>query len=95
MSSLSAEDSDGLLGDSGYEMLTDSTLMTDEEDDGASSVASIDDDDDNLDGNISSMANSIDSLLGDRTLGPEDHDPTPIPSFGGLDQEHMDCNIQT
>jgi len=87
-----SEDSDG-MGDSGYEILTDSTLMTDEEDDGASSVASIDDDDDHLDDNISSMVGSTDSLSS-RPVDPE-HDPHPIPSFGGLDEQHLDCSGMT
>jgi hypothetical protein len=84
MSSTHSEDSDGVLGESGYEILTDSTLMTDDEDDGASSVASIDEND-----NVSSLADSTDSLA----LLPADsehHDPHPIPSFGGLDEQHLD-----
>jgi hypothetical protein len=79
-----SEDSDS-MGDSGYEMLTDSTLMTDEEDDGASSVASLEDDVD------SSMVDSTESLASQ----PEHHDPDPIPSFGGLDEDHLDGSGMT
>lgn len=93
MSSHSEDSDGGLLGESSYEILTDSTLMTDEEDDGASSVASIDDDeDDNLDDNISSMANSTGSLSSRRADSP---DPHPIPSFGGLDEQHLDGSGMT
>ncbi|KAA8900170.1 hypothetical protein FN846DRAFT_150413 [Sphaerosporella brunnea] len=86
-----SEDSDG-MGDSGYEILTDSTIMTDEEDDGASSVASLEDDD-NLDTG-SSMADSTESLAS-RQATAEHHDPDPIPSFGGLDEDHLDGSGMT
>lgn len=81
------------MGDSGYEILTDSIILTDEEDE-ASSVASIDDED-LLGTGSGSLVDSIASLL-DRAEEVEDgHDPDPIPAFGGLDDHHRICSGTT
>ena len=80
------------MGDSGYEILTDSIILTDEEDE-ASSVASIDDDDMLENDDSGSMADSIASLFSRPEEEEEEgHDPDPIPTFGGLDDQHLNCS---
>ncbi|CCX15508.1 Similar to hypothetical protein [Tuber melanosporum Mel28]; acc. no. XP_002841114 [Pyronema omphalodes CBS 100304] len=88
-----SEDSDG-MGDS-YEILTDSTIMSDEDDDGTSSIASLDDD--MSDAGLSSMAASTDSLrsIPENDSEDEDDHPNPIPSFAGLDEHHLDDSMHT
>ncbi|KAI5807069.1 hypothetical protein EDC01DRAFT_12129 [Geopyxis carbonaria] len=83
--SIHSDDSDGMLCGSSYEILTDSTLLTDDEEDGGSSVASLDD-------NLS--LDDTDSLCG-LPSDSEHHDPHPIPSFGGLDEHHLDESEMT
>ncbi|KAI5812612.1 hypothetical protein BZA77DRAFT_252926 [Pyronema omphalodes] len=82
------------MGDS-YEILTDSTTMSDEDDDGTSSIASLEDD--MSDAGLSSMAASTDSLRsipGSESEDEDDH-PNPIPSFAGLDGHHLDDSMHT
>jgi hypothetical protein len=83
-----SDDSDSILGDNGYEVLTDSSLMSDEEeDDGSSSIASLDE---NAGNNSSAMGDSIESLAGLTPADSDHHDPNPIPTFGGLDEQPLD-----
>lgn len=70
----------GLIGESTYELLSSSNIMTDSEDDGGSSVASLDEHTDD----------SVSLSGSDHSSDQEDHDPIPIPSFGGLDEHHLD-----
>lgn len=75
-----SDDSESYLGDSAYEILTDSTILTDDEDDGTSSVASLDArSEDNV-----SLAET-ESLSGANSDSTPDDPHAGIPSFGGLD----------
>lgn len=85
-----SEDGDGIMGESTYEILTDSTLLTDDEDD-ASSVASLDDqseEDSASVGDAESLAEFPDET--------QHHDPHPgIPAFGGLDEQPLESSGMT
>lgn len=86
-----SEDGDGIMGESTYEILTDSTLLTDDEDD-ASSVASLDDQSEEDDSASVGDAESLAEF-------PEEmghHDPHPgIPAFGGLDEQPLESSGMT
>lgn len=86
-----SEDGDGIMGESTYEILTDSTLLTDDEDD-ASSVASLDDQSEEEDSASIGDAESLAEF-------PEEtghHDPHPgIPAFGGLDEQPLENSGMT
>lgn len=89
MSSHSGDSDDvGTLGESAYEILTDSAILYTDDEDMASSVASIDDiTDDNI-----SLADteSLSAYGGDEdTLQDDRDDDNPIPSFTGLDEQHL------
>lgn len=87
MSSHSGDSDVGYLGESSYDLLTDSTLLTDEEDEATSSVASFDDHHD-VDDDLSLADTESLSAFGDDQ--PQNHDPHPIPSFNGLDKHHAE-----
>ncbi|KAL7271204.1 hypothetical protein RUND412_006057 [Rhizina undulata] len=84
-----SEDEYTLLGESTYEILTDSTILTD--DDEASSVASLDDLDHSEDNN--SLADS--ESLADFPTSPQDDLNPGIPTFGGLDEQHLNDSGMT
>lgn len=86
-----SEDGDGIMGESTYEILTDSTLLTDDEDD-ASSVASLDDQSEEED---SASVEDAESLA-EFPEKAEHHDPHPgIPAFGGLDEHPLEGSGMT
>lgn len=86
-----SEDGDGIMGESTYEILTDSTLLTDDEDD-ASSVASLDENSEEED---SASAEDVDSLA-EFPVETQHNDPHPgIPAFGGLDEQPLECSGMT
>ncbi|KAI5836832.1 hypothetical protein DFP73DRAFT_343398 [Morchella snyderi] len=86
-----SEDGDGIMGESTYEILTDSTLLTDDEDD-ASSVASLDENSEEED---SASAEDAESLA-EFPVETQHNDPHPgIPAFGGLDEQPLECSGMT
>lgn len=80
-----SDDGDSILGESAYEILTESTLLSDDDDD-ASSINSLGDgsSEDNVSiGDAESLAEFQDD--------PPHTDPHPgIPAFGGLDEQPLD-----
>ena len=84
-----SDDGANLLSESTYEILSESNLvMTDDDDDEGSSVNSFDDD------SVEDLANMEDAdSLHDFTSEIRDH--PGIPSFGGLDEFHMESSANT
>lgn len=86
-----SDDGNSLLNESTYEILTESTLLlTDDEDEG-SSVASLDDD-----YSVEDIHN-VDDTDSDslNEYSPDSHEHSGIPSFGGLDEFHMENSANT
>ena len=86
-----SDDGAGLLSESTYEILNESSLLlTDDEDEG-SSVNSFDDD--YSVGDINNVEDTDSDSLHEYT--PEVHDHPGIPSFGGLDELCMESSANT
>jgi len=86
-----SDDGASLLSESTYEILSESTLLlTDDEDEG-SSVNSFDDDYSIED--VNNVDDTDSDSLHDYT--PESPDHPGIPSFGGLDEFHMESSANT
>lgn len=86
-----SDDGAGLLSESTYEILNESSLLlTDDEDEG-SSVNSLDDDYSVED--INNVEDTDSDSLHEYT--PEVHDHPGIPSFGGLDELRMESSANT